>query len=75
MVTRANLRLMLMKKQGSECVRIISLLQKIFGKQSKVFYKFADTANKFIKLFSLYNKFIKLFSLYLIYLCVCTCMF
>ena len=65
MVTRANLRLMLMKKQGSECVRIISLLQKIFGKQSKVFYKFADTANKFIKLFSLY----------LIYVCVCTCMF
>ena len=53
MITFANLLLLLMKKQISECVHIILLLKKIFGKHFKVFYKFADTANEFIKIFSL----------------------
>ena len=53
MVTRVNHLLRVMKKQGSECVRIISLLKKIFGKIFKVFHKFADAANEFMKLFSL----------------------
>ena len=44
---------MQMKKQGSECTRIISLLKKIFGKHFfKVLQKFVDTADKFIKLAS-----------------------
>lgn len=38
----------MMKKQGSECTRIISLLKNIFGKHFKVFYKFADIADEFI---------------------------
>ena len=43
-----------MKKQGSDYVRIISLMKKIFGKRVKVFHNFADTANEFVKP-SLYN--------------------
>ena len=44
---------MRMKKQGSECTRIISLLKKIFGKHLNVFQMFSYTADKFIQLFSL----------------------
>ena len=53
MVTRVNLLLIRMKKQGSEYTRIILLLKKVFGKPFKVFHKFANTADEFIKLFSL----------------------
>ena len=49
-IERANLLLIWMKNQCSECTRIISLLKKI---HLKVFHKFADTADKFITLFSL----------------------
>ena len=42
-----------MKKQGSECSCIISLLKQLFGKRFKEFHKFVDTANEFIKVFSL----------------------
>lgn len=53
MVKRVNPLLMQMKRQGSECTRIISLLKKIFGKHFfKVLRKFVDTADKFIKLAS-----------------------
>ena len=48
MVTRVNLLFIRMKKQGSECTLIISLLKNIFGKHFKVFQKFADIADKFI---------------------------
>ena len=41
------------EKQGSECVHVISLLKKVFGKHLKTVHKFADTANGFIKLLSL----------------------
>ena len=41
------------EKQGSECVHIISLLKKIFGKHLKTVHKFANTTNEFIKLLSL----------------------
>ena len=36
-----------MKKWCSECVRIISLLKKIFGKHFEIFHEFADIANEF----------------------------
>ena len=52
MVTRVNLLLIRIKKQGSKCVHIISLLKEIFGKHFKVYHKFGDSANGFIKLFS-----------------------
>ena len=52
MATRFNLLVMRMKKQGSKCVLIFSLLKKIFGKQFNVFHKFQGTADKFIELFS-----------------------
>ena len=42
-----------MKKQGSECSCIVSLLKQLFGKRFKEFHKFVDTANEFIKVFSL----------------------
>ena len=38
-----------MKKQGNECVSIISLLKKIFVKHFKVFHKFADMAYDIMK--------------------------
>ena len=50
MVRRVNLLLIQMKKQGSECTRVISLLKKIFGKHFKVLNKLADTADNFIDL-------------------------
>ena len=53
MVTHVTSLLIRMKKQGSECYCIISLLKKIFGRHFVVFHKFADTDNKFIELFSL----------------------
>lgn len=66
MVTCANLLLIRMKEQSSECVRIFSLLKKkIFGKHFTVFHKFADTPNEFIKLSSLL----------LIYIFVYVCLF
>ena len=52
-VIRISLLLIRMKKHGSECVRIILLLKKIFKKHFKVFNKFADTANEFINSSSL----------------------
>ena len=46
MVTRVNLLLIWMKKQGGECTHFILLLKEIFGKHFKVSQKFADTDDK-----------------------------
>ena len=51
MVKRINLLLIPMEGQGNECICIISLFKKIFGKHFKVFHKFVDTVDKFINLF------------------------
>ena len=48
MVKPVGLLLIRMKKQGSECIRIVWLLKKIFGKHFNVFQKFANTADKLI---------------------------
>ena len=53
MIAHVNNLLIEIKKPGSECTRIFSLLKKIFWKHFKVFHQFADTAVEFIKLFSL----------------------
>ena len=67
MVICVNLLLIRMKKQSSECTRIISLLKEIFAKHFKVFHKLADIADKFIKLFSLHVYFYV--SMY-VYMCI-----
>ena len=46
MVTRVNLLLIWMKKQGSECTHFILLLKEIFGKHLNVSQKFGDTDDK-----------------------------
>ena len=51
-VKRVNLLLIWLKKQGSECVLITDILEKIFGKNLKLLHKFSDIADEFIKLFS-----------------------
>ena len=52
LVTKVNFFYMDVKKrkQGSECTRIISLLEKILPKHYNVFH-ISDTADEFIKLF------------------------
>ena len=54
MVTRVNILLIRMKKEGIECTHIIAFLKtQIFQKDFKVFCQLADIANEFIKPFSL----------------------
>ena len=70
MVKRVNLLLIRMKKQVSECTRIISLFKKVFGKHFKVFHKFANTADEFIMPFSLW-----LFFCISLHIFMCICMY
>jgi len=49
---RVETLLIRMKKQGSEKKRIITLMNKLYGRHAEVFSKFADTSDNFIKLFS-----------------------
>lgn len=53
METTVNLLLILKKKQGSEYIRMTSLLKKHFGKHFKVFQNFAGTADTVTTLFGL----------------------
>ena len=52
-VTLSNLLLKRMQKHGSKHRSIISILNKIFGKNFTVLKVFSDTAANFIELFSL----------------------
>jgi len=53
LIPRVNSLLHRMKTQGSECIQIISLLKKLYGKNLILFKKIADTPQNFINLFSI----------------------
>lgn len=48
MVKRVNLLMVQMKKQGSECIRIIPSLKNILGKHFNVFHNFAEAAKNLL---------------------------
>ena len=75
-----------MKKKDGKFTCIISLLKKIFRKKFKVFYKFADSADKFscfhnvavfthvyVYVFLCLHLCIYVYFICVIYVCMCIC--